>query len=226
MMNDSLGRARDLCPELATIPYDFDAYKRISETFYRILISHGDDIQAVSVDEAFVDVSSKVPAGSDPSSILALADQVRSEIFESTSCNASIGSSYNMLLARLATRKAKPASSYHLSPNDVAAFLAPLEVDDLPNIGHSTEQKLHEVLGVTTVSELLAIPKERLKSVFGPQQGETYYNQARGIDARPLASAPPRKSVSVEINYGIRFDNDSQVEVSLNPRDTLANAPF
>jgi DNA repair protein REV1 len=214
--SNSLGRARNLCPSLATIPYDFDAYKRISETFYRILLSHADDLQAVSVDEAYVDVSSQVPAGSDdPSNVLALAERVRSEILDATSCAASVGSSYNMLLARLATRKAKPASSFHLSPDDVVSFLAPLDVDDLPNIGHSTEQKLQEILNVTTVGELLAIHKERLKSVFGPQLGETYYNQARGIDPRPLASAPPRKSVSAEVNYGIRFDNNDQVEVRL-----------
>jgi DNA repair protein REV1 len=159
-------------------------------------------------------VSSQIPAGSnDPSIVLPIAERVRSEILDATSCAVSVGSSHNLLLARLATHKAKPASSFHLSQNDVASFLTPLDVDDLPNIGHSTEQKLQEVLKVKTVGELQAIPKERLKSVFGPQLGETYYNHARGIDPRPLASAPTRKSVSAEVNYGIRFENNDQVEV-------------
>ncbi|CAO1621641.1 unnamed protein product [Parajaminaea phylloscopi] len=53
----SLGRARQLCPHVQAIPYDFEGYKDVSIQFYTLLLAFADAIEAVSVDEALIDVS-------------------------------------------------------------------------------------------------------------------------------------------------------------------------
>lgn len=215
----SLQQARKLCPEVVTIPYEFEKYKKYSLQFYTILMSHADDLQAVSVDEALIDVTSTVanmkssPQGSiseDPAKDL--AELIRSQVRKATGCEVSIGISHNILLARLATRRAKPASSYHLLADDVSSFLAPLEIDDLHGFGYKHHQKAQEKLGTTILGELAKKSKGVLCEALGKGTGETLYKALRGVDEKKLESDKPRKSVSCEINYGIRFQNNEEAE--------------
>src|ERR1700683_4282429 len=112
----------------------------------------------------------------------------------------SIGIAHNIMLARLATRRAKPAGSYHLVHDDVAEFMAPLEIMDLWGFGWATHNKAEEKLGVTILGELAKKSKSTLCDTLGKGTGETLYKAIRGIDEHKLESDKPRKSVSCEIN--------------------------
>ncbi|KAG1725858.1 hypothetical protein EDB19DRAFT_1897724 [Suillus lakei] len=215
----SLQQGRRLCPDLMTMPYEFEKYKQLSLRFYTILMRHADDIQAVSVDEALIEVTTSVSrCALRPSSLAfvddpskSLAEQIRSEIRDGTVI-VSIGIAENIQLARIATRKAKPAGSFHLKAEDVQQVLAPLDIDDLHGFGHSTRQKANEKLGATNLGELAKKSKATLCDALGKTTGGTLYNAIRGIDERKLESDKPRKSVSCDINYGIRFENDDQAK--------------
>ncbi|GAA5939241.1 hypothetical protein JCM1841_002930 [Sporobolomyces salmonicolor] len=210
----SLGRARELCPDILTMPFEFEMYKDFSLKFYNILLAHAHFLQAVSMDEALLEVEVCPTLSSDSDPALDLAHRIRAEIFEATGCPASIGISHNITLARLATRKAKPASAYHLLHDEVPDFLAPLDVDSLPGIGYNLRHKLRSELGVATVGDLLKIRPSELARVIGSQNGQKFGAFAKGIDDRELEAGKPRKSVSAEVNYGIRFEQgrDDQVE--------------
>jgi DNA repair protein REV1 len=117
-----------------------------------------------------------------------------------TRLKVSIGISHNILMARLATRHAKPAGSYHLVPAEIPEFLSPLDIADLHGFGWSSKQKAIEKLGVSTLGELAKKSKGILISALGKSTGETLYNAVRGIDDKKLESDKPRKSVSCEIN--------------------------
>ncbi|KAG1865330.1 hypothetical protein F4604DRAFT_998681 [Suillus subluteus] len=220
----SLQQGRRLCPDLMTMPYEFEKYKQLSLRFYTILMRHADDIQAVSVDEALIEVTASVSrCAIRPSSLAfaddparSLAEQIRSEVREGTGCEVSIGIAENIQLARIATRKAKPAGSFHLKLEDVQQVLAPLDIDDLHGFGHSTRQKAKEKLGATNLGELAKKSKAALCDALGKTTGETLYNAIRGIDERKLESDKPRKSVSCDINYGIRFENDDQAKTFIH----------
>ena len=106
------------------------------------------------------------------------------------------------MLARLASRKAKPGGSYHLRPEDVAEHLAPLDIDALHGFGYSTRQKAEGKLGATNLGELTKKSKAILCEALGRGTGETLYKALRGIDDRKLESDKPRKSVSCDINVG------------------------
>ncbi|GAA5963651.1 hypothetical protein JCM3765_003531 [Sporobolomyces pararoseus] len=209
----SLGRARELCPTIQTMPFEFERYREFSLKFYDILLAHADFLEAVSMDEVLLEVKVAPTISRDQDPALELAHKIRSEIYEATGCHASIGISHNILLARLATRKAKPASAYHLLPEEVPAFLEPLAVDSLPGIGWSLRNKLAEELNVRTVGQLLRTSEKRLEAI-GSGNAKKFLAFARGIDDRDLKVEQIRKSVSAEVNYGIRFDEgrNDQVE--------------
>ncbi len=115
----------------------------------------------------------------------------------------SIGIAPNIMLARLASRRAKPAGSFHLRPEDAPDFLAPLDIDDLHGFGHSARQKALEKLGATNLGELAKKSKAVLCDALGKGTGETLYKAIRGIDERQLESDKPRKSVSCDINVSV-----------------------
>ncbi|KAF9228819.1 DNA repair protein [Gyrodon lividus] len=217
-MRRALRQARQLCPEVLTIPYEFERYKSLSLQFYTILMRHADDLQAVSVDEALIDVSSGVarlraaaPLSADDFAVT-LAQKIRAQVKRATGCEVSIGIAENIQLARIATRRAKPAGLFHLNKEDAQKVLEPLDIDDLHGFGHSTRQKAKEKLGVTNLGELAKRSKLQLCEALGRGTGETLYKAIRGIDERGLESDKPRKSVSCDINYGIRFENNEQAE--------------
>jgi len=141
------------------------------------------------------------------------------------------------MLARLATRRAKPAGSFHLLLAAFRDLLPDLDIRDLHGFGRAACVKATEKLGSTNLGELSGRSKAALCDALGNAMGETLYNSIRGIDDHKLESDKPRKSVSCDINvsrgvhmirstgaddqhaytqYGIRFENEEQVEAFIH----------
>ncbi|XP_072269443.1 DNA repair protein REV1 isoform X2 [Pyxicephalus adspersus] len=206
------GKAKQLCPDLQVVPYDFDAYKEVSMTLYRTLASYTHDIEAASCDEALVDITEIIAETKlTPDEV---ASAIRAEIKEKTLCSASVGMGSNILLARMATRKAKPDGQYHLKPDQVDDFIRGQLVTSLPGVGRSMESKLASI-NVKTCGDLQNLSMSKLQKEFGPKTGQMLYRFCRGLDDRPIRREKERKSVSAEINYGIRFTQVSEAEAFL-----------
>ncbi|KAI7846806.1 hypothetical protein BDC45DRAFT_611423 [Circinella umbellata] len=152
-----VGTAKQRCPELQVIPYEFEKYRAISEIFYETLYGFAEEIEPVSVDEALIEIDGDEEAG-------IVATQIRNAIREKTRCEVSIGIGPNILLARLATKKAKPAGQYYCSAEEVQDF----SVSDLPRIGPSMTEKLAG-MGILTVADILRTKLPMLQSNFGPK---------------------------------------------------------
>lgn len=140
--------------------------------------------------------------------------RLRQEIQTLTGCPCSAGIGSNRLQARMATKKAKPNGQYWLHTDNVSEYFANIELSQLPGIGYSAQQKLNQ-LGWRMCCDLFDIAVGRLQTEFGRKLGETLYQSCRGIDAKPLVYGQQRKSVSAEVNYGIRFSVDAEFETFL-----------
>lgn len=218
-------RAKELCPDLKVLPYDFPAYEDASGLFYECILEVGGIVQSVSIDEALVDATTIIlsSVGSDGSGVdegsiwreqekvdqIALA--LRERIKQKTGCAVSVGIGGNILLAKVALRKAKPAGQFQIKPEDVLPILGDLKVDSLPGVAYSIAGKLEEI-GVKYVSDVRQSSKERLINTLGPKTGEKLWEYARGIDRAEVGDQPIRKSVSAEVNWGIRFISQEEAE--------------
>ncbi|XP_062312560.1 DNA repair protein REV1 [Osmerus eperlanus] len=206
------GQAKQLCPSLQSVPYDFQAYKEVALAMYETLASYTHDIEALSCDEALVDGSSLLAElGVTPDE---LASAVRADVRDRTGCCASVGMASNILLARMAIRKAKPDGQYFLRSEEVDDFIREKSVTSLPGVGRSMGVKLAS-LGVRTCGDLQQVSLTRLQKEFGPRTGQTLYRFCRGLDDRPVRSEKERKSVSAEMNYNIRFTQVEEAELFL-----------
>lgn len=218
-------RALESCPDLKVLPYDFPAYEDASRLFYEAILEIGGVVQSVSIDEALIDITTIVlnSSGSDGCGVSEgsiwreqekaneLATDLRARIREKTGCNVSVGIGGNILLAKVALRRAKPAGQYQIKPEEVLAFLGELKAEDLPGVAYSIGGKLEEI-GIRLVKDIRDASKERLVSVLGPKTGEKLWEYSRGIDRAEVGDQTVRKSVSAEVNWGIRFINQQEAE--------------
>lgn len=218
-------RALELCPDLKVLPYDFPAYEEVSRQFYGAIIDVGGIVQSVSIDEALVDVTDIVleaaeshGIGIEESSLWKeqqkvdeMALNLRNKIKEETGCAVSVGIGANILQAKVALRKAKPAGQFQLKLEQVLDVIGDLKVEQLPGVAYSIGGKLED-LGVKFVKDLRDVPKDRLISILGPKTSDKLHDYARGIDRSEVGEQPPRKSVSAEVNWGIRFISQAEAE--------------
>ena len=218
-----MGRALELCSDIVCLPYDFPAYEEASTEFYSVVLGLGADVvQSVSVDEVLVDATSLCYSAGEGSVDAeqahadVLGTMIRDRVREKTRCEVSVGIGGNILQAKLALRKAKPAGQYHLKPEEVLDFLGGLGLRDLPGVGHSLAGRLSEELKITTVAQLRDTPRERLRTVVGGKTGEKLWNFAHGIDHAEVGDVPERKSVGADVSWGIRFETQAQAEEFLH----------
>ncbi|KAJ5277217.1 hypothetical protein N7524_003370 [Penicillium chrysogenum] len=217
--------ALQLCPDLKVLPYDFPAYEDASRKFYSSILAIDGTVQSVSIDEALIDITNLCleAGGSDGKAISegsiyreqAKADEIaqdlRDSIKKKTGCAVSVGIGNNILLAKVSLRRAKPAGQFQLKPDAVLDFIGDLTVCDLPGVGNSMAIKLEE-LNVKFVKDIRDLSKERLISHLGPKTGIKLWEYARGIDRTEVGDQTMRKSVSAEVNWGIRFVNQDQAD--------------
>ncbi|KAG0651053.1 Rev1 terminal deoxycytidyl transferase [Hyphodiscus hymeniophilus] len=214
-----------LCPEIKVLPYDFPAYEEASKSFYEAIIDVGGIVQSVSIDEALIDITSLcLPAGGsdgvgvkegsiwrEQEKANQIAEALRRVVKETTQCAVSVGIGGNILLAKVALRKAKPAGQHQIKPEEALDFVAELKVTDLPGVAYSIGGKLEEI-GVIFVKDVRELSKERLMTVLGPKTGEKIWDYSRGIDRTEVGEQVVRKSVSAEVNWGIRFISQPEAE--------------
>ncbi|KAG7256812.1 hypothetical protein CRUP_027249, partial [Coryphaenoides rupestris] len=206
------GKAKQLCPALQAVPYDFEAYKEVALALYETLASYTHNIEALSCDEVLIDATALLSElGIAPDD---LARAIRGDIQERTGCSASVGMGSNILLARLATRKAKPDGQYMLRSEEVDDFIRELPVTSLPGVGPVMGRKL-AAMGVKTCGDLQHVTQSQLQKAFGPRTGQTLFRFCWGLDDRPVRCQKARKSVSAEINYNIRFTGVDEAKAFL-----------
>ena len=149
--------AKEKCPDLIVLKYDFDLYERLSEQIYNIFYSIPEAVivQPVSVDDAYLEFPPSVDANS-------IASTIREQVFGETQCPCSAGIGPNMLLAKLATKKAKPNGQYQINSGNISSAIGNMKLDDLPGIGWKISKLLADH-GLFNVNDVFSFTKEELQ---------------------------------------------------------------
>ncbi|XP_034483391.1 DNA repair protein REV1 [Drosophila innubila] len=204
-----VGHALKLCPDLKTIPYDFEGYRQVAFALYDTVAQYTLNIEAVSCDEMFVDLTDLLQELQ--VDVMTFVTHLRQEVRTITACPCSAGVAENKLLARMATKLAKPNGQHLLDTDDAAKYMASLALDVLPGVGSSMTYKLNQA-GMMTCGDVQQASLVRLEMLLGKKMAQTLYQNCRGNDPRPLVYEQQRKSVSAEVNYGIRFTKNEELE--------------
>ena len=189
-------QAYRLCPQAIFIKPRFDAYREASEIIRHIFSRYSDQVEPLSLDEAYLDVSE---SSFFKGSATLLAKQIKQDIRRETHLVASAGISYNKFLAKIASDLDKPDGLHLITPDQAQAFVEQLAIGKFHGIGPATEKKMRE-LGIETGLDLKNTPLAVLQQYFGKAAAH-YYNIARGIDRRPVNAHRDRKSIGVENTF-------------------------
>ena len=192
-----ISRAWKLCPDAVYLPVNYELYEKVSREIMDILRKYADKFEQWSIDEAFLDVSSRVKSYEEAE---ILAKKIKREIFERVGLSCSIGIGPNKLVAKIASDYHKPDGLTVVRENEVEKFLSPLPVRKLLWVGWKTEQKLKK-LGIKTVGELANFDPSRLIEVFGNVWGTQLYLMAHGIDKSEVEEREKVKSISRDITF-------------------------
>jgi len=192
-------RAERLCPQAIFVPPDFTRYKAVSRQVRAIFARHTDLIEPLSLDEAYLDVTS---SKSGLASATATAETIRAAIREETRLTASAGVAPNKFLAKIASDWRKPDGIFVIRPHQVEAFLAPLAGGRLPGVGKVMEGKL-AAMGVATAADLRRLGEAELEQRFG-RWGRRLHQLAWGIDEHPVQ--PDR--LTLQVSSEDTFEHD------------------
>lgn len=205
-------RALQLCPDLLFVPPRFAVYKRESARIREILTRYTDLIEPVSLDEAYLDVTT--PRGG-PAPAVTVARSIKAAIRETTGLTASAGVSFNKFLAKIASDLHKPDGLTVIRPEQALAFLADLPIERFHGVGPATARRMRG-LGIASGADLQGRSEHELTAAFG-RLGHHYWRMARAEDDRAVEPNRPRLSVSVETTFENDMRSDSQLQAALLP---------
>ena len=186
-------KARELCPDLIFLPVRFDLYRASSAVIRKILLSYTPQVEPLSLDEAYLDVSelNRYAWG--------VARELRARIYEETKLTGSAGIAPNKMLAKIASEWRKPNGQFAILPDEIEAFMKQLPVSKLSGVGPKSVEKFAS-LGIHTCNDLQKFSLPELAQRFG-RWGHELYHLCRGRDDRPVESNRIRKSLSNEFTY-------------------------
>lgn len=182
--------AREKCPIAIFLPVRYERYKEISNEVFKIFYKITNKVEALSIDEAFLDITETLFTGEEAAKFI--KDEVRKKL----GLTLSIGISYNKFLAKLASDWNKPNGIMVIDKNMVPDILMPLSISKVFGIGKKSVEKLNN-MGIFTIEDLFQLSEEYLKEIMG-KMGQEIYHRIRGIDNRKVEPVRERKSVGKE----------------------------
>ena len=200
-------RARALCPHAVFVDGHHGRYAEVSAQLCEALLSFTPLVEQVGLDEAFLDVRGALHLLGTPGEIGAV---IRESVREKLRLDCSVGAGRSKMIAKLASRAAKPRAGPQgklpgrgivvVEPEDELAFLHPKAVEQLWGVGPATRRRLAD-LGVRTVGDLAALPDAVLVRALGKTHGRHLAALARGDDPEPVVPHRPTKSVGHEETF-------------------------
>ncbi|RKS87627.1 DNA polymerase-4 [Orbus hercynius] len=188
-----MAQAIKLCPHLTVVAGRHVVYKEVSNQIHHIFKQYTPFIEALSLDEAYLDVT-HCPLFQGSATLI--AQDIRHKIAQELNLTASAGVAPLKFLAKIASDINKPNGQYVIPPEQVSDFIANLPLKKIPGVGRVTEKKLAE-LGLVYCRDVLNFDLSRLLNQFG-KFGRILYERCQGIDEREVNNDRQRKSVGVE----------------------------
>jgi DNA polymerase-4 len=185
--------AARMCPELIFVKPNFKRYKEISLQIREIFSRYTDQIEPLSFDEAYLDVT--VNKLNIPSATF-VAQSIRNDIKNELGLTASAGISYNKFLAKIASDQDKPDGLFLITEENMQQVLDNLPIGRFFGVGKVMEERLKE-LHIHKGKDLRVFSFPELQQYFG-KSAKYLFEICRGIDDRAVNLDGERKSMAIE----------------------------
>jgi DNA polymerase-4 len=194
------GLAKRLCPDAVVVPPRMEAYSEASKAVFEVFEEAAPDVEAISIDEAFLDARGMERFKGTP---VEIARQLRRDVRSQVGLPITVGIANTKFLAKVASAVAKPDGLLLVPPGGELEFLHSLPVERLWGVGAVTAQKLRE-RGVTEVAQVARLPEAALVDILGRASGRKLHALAHNRDPRPVERRRRRRSMGAQRALGRR----------------------
>ncbi len=206
-----ISQAYRRCPDAAFLRPRGSEYAATSARFMAILGRYSDLVEAISIDEAFVDVTASLRLFGTGKEI---AEEIKRVVAGEERLTASIGVAPVKFVAKIASDFDKPDGLVVVPPGGVGDFLDRVGIESLWGAGPRALDRFRQ-LGVSTIGDVARLPVEELEGAFGDKTAAHFARLARGDDPRPVSPGHERKSVGRETTFLSDVSDRAQVESTL-----------
>jgi DNA polymerase-4 len=190
--------ARQRCPHAIFVPPRTAAYEEASKAVFEVFDDTTPMVEALSVDEAFLDVGGLRRIAGSPTEI---ASKLRRTVRQRVGLPITVGVARTKFLAKVASGVAKPDGLLVVPPEAERDFLHPLPIERIWGIGAKTAPKLH-ARGIRTVADLARLQESTLVSMLGLASGHHVHALAHNRDPRPVRARARRRSIGSQRALG------------------------
>ncbi|TSA54570.1 MAG: DNA polymerase IV [Planctomycetaceae bacterium] len=213
-----MSQAIRLCPDAIVLPVRMERYAELSQQIHAIFQKFTPEIEPISLDEAFLDVTASLQLFGSAEKI---GRDIKHQIAEHLGLVASVGIAGNKFLAKLASDLDKPDGFVVVTEQNKQQILDPLPVSKIWGVGKVTEKALKSK-GINTIKQLREAPPQDLQAILGDQTPHML-RLAQGIDNREVESNREAKSISSEQTFATDItDKDILLSVLLNQVEDVA----
>jgi DNA polymerase IV len=198
------------CPQGIFLPPDMEKYSRASRQIFQIFYSFTPQIESISLDEAFLDITGSHHLFGGPEN---LCRQLKSRVKKDAGLTLSVGLAPNKMAAKIASDLKKPDGLVVVKEEGLLDFLRPLAVEKIWGLGKKAGQILKD-RGVKTIGDLAKKNTKELVNIFG-KAGLEYWELANGIDEREVEPAGAAKSISNETTFSEDTFDKEKIEREL-----------
>jgi DNA polymerase IV len=204
-------QARALCPRAVVVPPRFSAYTEASKDVFAVFERTSPLVEALSIDEAFLDVRGMRHISGTPTEIAA---RLRQEIRDEVGLAITVGLACTKFLAKVASGVAKPDGLLVIPAGGELAFLHPLPVERLWGVGKVTAAKLR-AHGLSSVGQVARLGEETLVSMLGRAAGRQLYALSHNRDPRRVTARRRRRSIGAQRALGRRRRTAAELDAAL-----------
>jgi len=204
-------RARSLCPQGIFLKTRMQRYYEKSREIMAIFQDFSPDVQQLSVDEAFLDMSGTEKLFGNPETAARL---LKNTIMKKAGLRVSVGAASNKYIAKIASGKSKPDGLLVIQADGEAAFMQSLRLNEIWGIGGKTRAKLIGA-GFTTIAEILRQQESVLQLIIGNAAGSFLYHAVRGNTAHIFNEERKHRSISTERTFEYDLHDKEAIEDAL-----------
>ena len=204
-------QAYKLCPHGIFLRGRMKRYHEKSEEVMAIFRQYSPDIQQISVDEAFIDLTGTERLFGSP---LETAKKLKAQVLEETGLTVSVGLSATKYCAKIASGLQKPDGLTIVPAGKEIDFMLSLPLNKIWGVGRKTLEKLDNY-GIKTSRDIFNRSEKLLQSLFGNAAGSFLYNAVRGNEGADFRAEPKSRSISAESTYEYDLTSLEIIETAL-----------
>ncbi len=206
-----LAEAVRRCPDGIFVRGNMKRYHEKSAEVMAIFQRYSPDVQQMSVDEAFIDLTGTERLFGPPEET---ARAIKEEVRTQTGLTVSVGMASNRYLAKIASGLQKPDGFCRVAPGEETAFMLALPLTKIWGAGEKTQARLRS-LGLYTARDIYTKSRAMLESVFGKAGGSFLYTAVRGLEAESFLKEAKTHSISSESTYAFDLTDRDAIDTAL-----------